>query len=55
MKRELIPCLSLLLLLAGCQPSAAQQEESPTTFILVRHAEKATDGSKNPPLTEQGA
>lgn len=47
-----ILCMSLLLL-AGCQPSPSRQSE-PTTFILVRHAEKADDGTRNPPLTEAG-
>lgn len=36
-------------------PSAAPAEQvSPTVVYLVRHAEKADDGTKNPPLTVAG-
>lgn len=54
MKKVSTLWLFMLLLLAGCQPAVAQQEEGITTFILVRHAEKAADGTKDPPLTQEG-
>ena len=34
--------------------TATSYAQNQTTFILVRHAEKADDGTRNPPLTEEG-
>lgn len=50
--RRLTTCL-LLLLLAGCA-SVATPASATTTFVVVRHAEKADDGSRDPPLSAAG-
>ena len=51
----------IVLLMLGCQPAppAADGDVStssePVTIFLVRHAEKAEYGTKDPPLTAAGA
>lgn len=63
MKRHLIAMASLLLALtAGCasQPAGGTPTSGPgaatpgVVFVLVRHAEKATDDPKDPTLSEAG-
>lgn len=45
---------SLIVVLCLFATSIPVQAQESTTFILVRHAEKADDGTKNPPLNEIG-
>ena len=48
-----LPALLLILSLAG-GASASPAPEGSATFVVVRHAEKANDGSKDPPLAAAG-
>jgi broad specificity phosphatase PhoE len=44
----------LLILWFACNSITAFPQKKLTTFILIRHAEKVADGSKNPDLSEEG-
>lgn len=46
--------VSLLTACSTSKPVTEEADTSTTNIYLVRHAEKADDGTSDPPLTEQG-
>ena len=52
MKRLVINFALLLIMLSAV--AAGSQEAAFRTYFIVRHAEKADDGTKDPPLTLEG-
>lgn len=55
-KRIALLACSLMIVFSGhvWAQQQANQQNQPTTIILMRHAEKVADGSKDPQLSEEG-
>lgn len=55
--RGLLMAAALSAIVGGCATRDAQTDRSasaPTTFVIIRHAEKAADDPKDPSLSEAG-
>lgn len=50
--RNVFPAIVLAILLGGC--ASTPQGDDAATFIVVRHAEKATDDPRDPSLSDAG-
>lgn len=53
-KRLTFLCALLVASIGGCANAPVAGTDDSATFIIVRHAEKADDGSKDPPLSATG-
>lgn len=54
MKHTFKAVIVLFALLFVAQDFALAYQTEPTTLIFVRHAERAEDGTRNPPISEEG-
>lgn len=50
--RSAVSCALVAMAVTGCGSTAAPAEDA--VFVVVRHAEKLADGSKDPPLSQSG-
>ncbi len=54
MRKNLKVCIALLTVLVITPGFLFAFQTEPTTLIFVRHAERAEDGTRNPPISEEG-
>lgn len=54
MRKKLKICIALLTIFLITPGFSFAFQTEPTTLIFVRHAERAEDGTRNPPISEEG-